>query len=200
MNAAVPPGAVAAVLQVCTGAARQVRVDGRTILTAIGKQAVAYDAKVDVGRLGLHGDEQADTSRHGGLSKAVYLYPSEHLPFWQTVRAQARVALWDEPLPPGLFGENLLTRGLRESDLWIGDRLRLPDCVLAVSEPRMPCFKLNAALGFKHAGKLMQESGFCGAYLTVIEAGSVRPGDPIDVLPGPRDVNLRELFRARAGR
>ena len=42
-----------------------------------------------VGPLGLAGDEQADLSVHGGPGKAVYAYPSEHYPFWQTVRAQA---------------------------------------------------------------------------------------------------------------
>jgi MOSC domain-containing protein YiiM len=41
-----------------------------------------------VGALGIEGDEQADLTVHGGLSKAVYAYPHEHYPFWQTVRAQ----------------------------------------------------------------------------------------------------------------
>ena len=32
-------------------------------------------------------------------------------PFWQTVRAQAQVALWDEALPSGALGENLTLAG-----------------------------------------------------------------------------------------
>jgi hypothetical protein len=107
--------------------------------------------RVAVGPLGLEGDEQADLSVHGGLSKALYAYPAAHYPFWQTVRAQARVALWDEALPPGAMGENLTIEGLDEARLWIGDRLVLPDCVLAVSEPRLPCAKFGAALGFLQA-------------------------------------------------
>jgi MOSC domain-containing protein YiiM len=134
------------VVQVCTGIASQRMIDGRQVLTAIGKRSV--DGPVAVGPLGLAGDEQADPSVHGGLSKAVYAYPSEHLPFWQTVRAQAGAAGWDAPLSPGLLGENLLLHGLTEADLWVGDRLVLPGCVLAVSEPRRPCFKFNAAMGF----------------------------------------------------
>jgi MOSC domain-containing protein YiiM len=76
----------------------------------------------------------------------------------------------------------------------------LPGCVLAVSEPRMPCFKFGAAMGFAQAVKLMAQSGFCGAYLAVIEEGDVGAGDPVTLQPGPREVSLRELFRARVGR
>jgi MOSC domain-containing protein YiiM len=184
------------VLRVSTGVARPALINGSKVMTAIGKQPV--EGAVAVGRLGLHGDEQADLTVHGGISKAVYAYPSEHLPFWQTVRAQAQVSLWDEILPPGLIGENLLLQGLLETDLWIGDRLELPGCVLAVSEPRYPCFKFTAAMGFKQAAKLMVQSGFCGSYLLVIEPGQVSAGDAIRLRPGPREVNIRELFRRRA--
>lgn len=184
------------IVHVCTGQVRSVRIAERNIATAIGKSPVA--GPVGVKLLGLRGDEQADPSRHGGLAKAIYAYPAQHLPFWRTVRAQARVGLWDEPVPPGLFGENLLIDGMSEDQLWIGDRLVLPGCVLAVSEPRFPCFKFNAALGFAQAGRLMNQSGYCGAYLAVIEPGTLQAGDAIELQPGPREVNLRELFRARA--
>ncbi|MFO1330421.1 MAG: MOSC domain-containing protein [Rubrivivax sp.] len=171
-------------------------IDGRRVLTAIGKQPV--HGPVAVGPTGLDGDEQADLSVHGGISKAVYLYPSEHHRFWQTVRAQARVSLWDEALPPGAFGENLLTEGLTEDRLWVGDRLQLPGCVLVVSEPRFPCFKFAAAMGFAQAAKLMVQSGYCGAYLAVLQPGTLQAGDPVELVPGPREVGLLELFRSRA--
>jgi MOSC domain-containing protein YiiM len=185
------------VLSVNVSLARRVQIGGKTVLTAIGKQPVA--GPVSVHSLGLEGDEQADPSVHGGPAKAVYAYPAEHFTFWQTVRAQAQAGLWDEPVAPGLFGENLTIEGLTEDRLWIGDRLRLPGCLLAVSEPRFPCFKFNAAMGFNQAAKLMVQSGFCGAYLGVLKPGTVQAGDPIVLEPGPREVNLRELFRARMG-
>lgn len=183
------------VLSVNVGTARPVLINGRTVLSAIGKQVA--DGPVSVRSLGLEGDEQADLSVHGGLSKAVYAYPAEHFTFWRTVRAQARVSLWDDPVAPGLLGENLTVEGLPEDRLWIGDRLVLPGCVLAVSEPRFPCFKFNAAMGFAQATKLMVQSGYCGSYLAVIEPGHVAAGDAIELVPGPREVNLRDLFRAR---
>jgi len=184
------------ILSVNTGRAVPIAAGGRTVMSAIGKRPAA--GAVAVGPLGLDGDEQADPTVHGGLAKAVYAYPAAHFPLWQTVRAQARVAPWDEPPAPGLFGENLTIEGMREDALWIGDRLRLPRCVLAVSEPRFPCFKFDAAMGFAQASKMMVQSGYCGAYLAVIEAGFVEAGEVAELIPGPRELELRELFRARA--
>ena len=176
--------------------ARPMAIEGREVMTGIGKRGVA--GPVQVRPLGLAGDEQADLSAHGGLSKALYAYPSEHYPFWQTVRAQARAASWGEALPPGALGENLTLAGLLEDQAWIGDVLRFPDCELAVSEPRFPCFKFNAAMGFSQASKLMAANGWCGFYLAVRQPGSLRAGESFELIPGPREVGIAELFRARA--
>ncbi|MEO8151774.1 MAG: MOSC domain-containing protein [Rhizobacter sp.] len=175
--------------------AREVEISGRKVMTGIGKLPTAQ--AVAVRPLGLEGDEQADLSVHGGLSKAVYAYPSEHYPFWQTVRAQAKVSLWDEALPPGSMGENLTLAGLLESQAWIGDVLRFPHCALAVSEPRFPCFKFNAAMGFNQASKLMAANGWCGFYLAVRVAGMLQAGEQFELIPGPREVGIQELFRSR---
>ena len=178
--------------------ATPVAINGRKVMTAIGKRPV--DGPLAVLPLGLEGDEQADLSVHGGPSKAVYAYPSEHYAFWQTVRAQAGVSLWDEALPPGSLGENLTIAGALETQLWIGDVLRFPQCALAVSEPRYPCFKFTAAMGFKHASKLMAESAWCGLYLAVREPGTIAAGETFEIVPGPREVGITELFRARMSR
>ena len=177
-------------------AAVAVQIKGRSVMTAIGKRPV--DGPRRVGPLGIEGDEQADPSVHGGLSKAVYAYPSEHYPFWQTVRAQVRTALWDDALPPGMLGENLTIEGLLEKDVCIGDLLRFPDCELAVSEPRFPCFKFNAVMGFEQASKLMFANGWCGFYLAVRTPGTITAGQSFDVIAGPREVGIVELFRSRA--
>jgi MOSC domain-containing protein YiiM len=171
---------------------------GRTVQSGIRKRAI--DGPVEVRPLGLAGDEQADPSVHGGLSKAVYAYPVEHYPFWQTVRAQAQLAPWDEALPHGFLGENLTVEGLLETEAFIGDVLRFPQCQLAISAPRSPCFKLNAVMGFAHAIRLMQQSAWCGFYLSVREPGRLRAGETFELVPGPREVGIDELFRARLGR
>jgi MOSC domain-containing protein YiiM len=175
--------------------AQPIEIDGRKVMTGIHKRGVA--GPLAVGPLGLAGDEQADLSVHGGPGKAVYAYPSEHYPFWQTVRAQARAAGWGDALPPGSLGENLTLAGLLEDEVCIGDVLRFADCELAVSEPRFPCFKFNAAMGFKQASTLMAANGWCGFYLAVRRPGTLRAGEAFEWVPGPREVGIAELFRAR---
>ena len=170
-------------------------IDDRLVMTGILKRAVS--GPVEVHALGLAGDEQADLSVHGGLGKAVYAYPAEHYPFWQTVRAQAGATAWGAALAPGAMGENLTLNGLLESEVWIGDVLRFAGCELAVSEPRLPCFKLNAALGFKHAVKMMTANAWCGFYLAVRQPGVLAAGEGFELIPGPREVGISELFRAR---
>lgn len=177
------------------GQARPLSVQGRSVLSGIVK--TPQPGPVTVRLLGLEGDEQADPSVHGGLSKAVYAYPSEHYPFWQTVRAQAGVAAWGEALSPGALGENLTLEGLLESQVWIGDVLRFPDCSLAVSEPRFPCDKFNAVMGFKQAAKLMAQSAWCGWYMAVRLPGTISAGQAFELVPGPREVGIGEVFRAR---
>ena len=187
------------VVSVNTARARAVTIAGRSVLTAIGKTAVAAPVAVHV--RGRDGDEQADPSVHGGLAKAVYAYPVEHFPVWRTLRAQAGAAVADAPLPPGAFGENLTIEGLVERDAWVGDRLCFDGgVVLAVSEPRFPCFKFDAAMGFRHAAKMMVQSLQCGFYLQVIVAGALRAGERFAVAAGPREVAIVELFRARTRR
>jgi MOSC domain-containing protein YiiM len=185
-------------LSVNVARAAALAIRDREVMTAIAKRPV--DGARAVGLLGIEGDEQADLTVHGGPSKAVYAYPSEHYAFWQTVRAQAGVAPWDETLAPGALGENLTLAGVVESDVFIGDVLRFPNCALAVSGPRFPCFKFNAVMGFAHAAKLMVQSGWCGWYFSVRDAGTIAAGESFTIEPGPREVGIVELFRARTGR
>jgi MOSC domain-containing protein YiiM len=182
-------------ISVNVGRAQMLATGTRTVVSAIGKHAVA--GSVVVHPLGLQGDEQADLSVHGGLAKAVYAYPAEHFGFWRTVRAQARASGWDEPIAPGSLGENLTLEGLLEPEAWIGDVLRFPGCALAVSAPRLTCFKFNAVMGFAQAGALMGQSGWCGFYLAVREPGTIEAGQAFVVEPGPREVRIDELARAR---
>ena len=183
------------ILSVNTAATATRLIQGRSIATAIGKQPVA--GQVAVGPLGLAGDEQADQSVHGGLSKAVYLYPVVHHPFWQTVRAQAGAAAADAPIAPGLFGENLTVEGVDESQLWIGDQLRLPGCTLVVSEPRNPCFKFNAVMGFSTASKLMAVQARCGFYLSVAQPGTLTPGESFALEAGQRALSIQHAITGK---
>ena len=121
-------------LSISVGLPREVTWKGRTVSTSIFKEPVSEP--VLLRRHNLEGDGQADLSVHGGPTKAVYAYPSEHYPFWRSEFPEMELE-W------GMFGENLTTEGLAEESVHIGDVFQLGTAQLVVTEPRMPCFKLT---------------------------------------------------------
>lgn len=163
--------------------------DVHRIMTGIHKRPV--QGPVQIRKLGLVGDEQADLSVHGGLDKAVYAYPAEHYAFW--IARRLAVFKREEALPPGSMGENLTLQGLSEAAVWVGDRLVIGDTLLQVTEPREPCFKFNARMGFNQAAKLMVQSCFTGFYLRVVQTGTIQAGDAIVLQPGPRQVSIARI-------
>lgn len=177
------------------GAARRLRIGERNILTAIGKAPVA--GAVAVGRLGLEGDEQADLSVHGGLDKAVYAYPAAHYAFWQAQRRERGISPLDDTLPPGFLGENLTVDGLLEHEVFVGDRLHFPDCVLRVTAPREPCYKFSAVMGFSQAGRAMAIAGCCGYYLAVEQTDTLAAGQQAELEPGQRGLSIAQAFAGK---
>jgi len=177
------------------GTIRPLTIDGRKFMTAIGKSPVA--GVVQVGRLGLAGDEQSDLSVHGGLDKAVYAYPAQHYAGWQAQRRARAVSLFDETLPPGFMGENLTLQGLDEQQVWVGDELHFPDCVLRVTEPRQPCFKFNAVMGYAQAAKDMVSTGHSGWYLAVDQPGTLQAGQPFELRPGSRNLSIAQALAGK---
>jgi MOSC domain-containing protein YiiM len=172
-----------------------VQINGRNVMTAIHKAAGVGQAAVLP--LGLMADEQADPSVHGGLDKAVYAYPTEHYAFWREARQQAGVGGLAGELPWGSVGENLSLQGLLEHQVWAGDLLVFAHCTLRVTQPREPCYKFNAAMGFAGAARAMALAGCCGFYLAVEQPGHLSAGDCFELQPGPRRLGLPEMFRAR---
>lgn len=188
------------VLSVNTGSAQPLLIQGRRILSGIGKQPVV--GAVPVRALGLEGDEQADPSVHGGLSKAVYAFPVEHLAPWAAERTARGLPppagqVDTASLPHGFMGENLSLSGLLETDAWVGDELHFPDCVLRITEPRQPCYKFNAIMGFNQAGRHMALTGQCGFYLAVVKPGSIAAGQAFELRPGFRALSIAQAFAGK---
>lgn len=165
------------VLSVSVGLPHQVEWRNAVVATAIHK--VAVTGPVEVRRLNLAGDRQADLSVHGGPDKAVYAYPSEHYAFW-------REELPGVALPWGAFGENLTVEGLTETELRVGDVLRIETAEFVVTQPRLPCFKLNARFQRPDMVKRFLRSGRTGFYLAVVTEGQLAAGDAIELLPTDR--------------
>jgi MOSC domain-containing protein YiiM len=159
--------------------------------------SLAEPKPIDITDDGVLGDEHADPTVHGGMQKAVYLYPAEHYAFWSTVSAQANQPA---PLAPGgAFGENLTVRGLLEKEIYVGDVLRMGEVILRVTSPRSPCFKFNALMGFKQASRLMVQSGFTGFYAMVIRPGKLAAGAPVTIEAGSRIVSIHDMHHTNYG-
>ena len=168
-------------VSVSVGLPRVVMSAGDTVSTGIFKEPVA--GRVALRTLNLEGDRQADLSVHGGPSKAVYAYPSEHYEYW-------RHELPEVKLPWGMFGENFTTAGLSESELNIGDKFRVGSAVVMVTEPRMPCYKLGIKFGRSDIVKRFLASERTGFYFAVLQEGEVGMGDPMELIERSKD-NLR---------
>ena len=159
-------------LSVNVGLPREVEWNGRTIRTSIFKAPVP--GRVHVRKLNLDGDQQSDLAVHGGIDKAVYVYPSEHYAFWRDQLATADLN-W------GAFGENFTTEGaLDDNSVHIGDRFRVGSAEFVVTQPRMPCFKLGIRFGRADIIKRFLHSGRNGFYFAVAEEGDVAAGDSIE--------------------
>ena len=74
----------------------------------------------------------------------------------------------------------------------MGDVLQIGEVQLRVTAPRSPCWKLDAALGFARASKMMVQSGYTGYYLSVARAGSLAAGHETLVLPGDRVLSVAQ--------
>ncbi|MBX3379059.1 MAG: MOSC domain-containing protein [Phycisphaeraceae bacterium] len=143
----------------------------------------AVSGPVNVAPLGLHGDEQADLTVHGGPDKAVYFYPSEHYPSWLK-----DVPRHEHVLHAGAFGENITTLGLDEQTVAIGDVFRIGSAEFQATQPRQPCFKLGLRFNDNSLGRIMLQTGRTGWYVRVLTPGTLQAGDEIEVLrrPNPR--------------
>lgn len=178
------------VISVNVGLPRTVQWKGRAVSTGIFKAPVS--GRVHVRTLNLDGDRQADLSVHGGPDKAVYAYPVEHYDAWHR-------ELPDMALPWGMFGENLSIAGLNENTVMIGDRFRIGSAEIAVTQPRLPCYKLGLKFGRDDIVKRLLASGRTGFYFKVITEGDLAEGDPIIVGQRAEDsVPVAEITRLYA--
>ncbi|QWD83297.1 MOSC domain-containing protein [Polynucleobacter sp. MWH-P3-07-1] len=163
------------------------------VISAIHKQSISNldnPISVEITKLGVQGDEQADLTVHGGIEKAIYVYPSEHYVFWNELLT--RETKRPVNLTPGSLGENFTIEGLLETNVYVGDILIIGDLEFSVVKLREPCFKFNAKMGYKGAAKAMLQSGFSGWYLRVNRVGALAAGAGIELIPGSRQTSIAD--------
>ena len=177
-------------ISVNVGRSRDAEWAGRMRRTAIDKRPVA--GPVDVGWLGLAGDEQADTENHGGREQALYVYAREDLDWW--------VERLSRELVNGMFGENITTTGLDITGALIGEVWQLGTAVVQITAARIPCVVFAGWLDERQWVRRFADAGRPGAYLRVLQEGVVRAGDGLEVIGRPAErVTLAEAMAAFYG-
>lgn len=161
------------------------------VLTSIFKRPVEGRRKIVPHN--VEGDRQADLTVHGGPKKAVYAYAREHYHYWAE-------QLPNDKLPFGAFGENLTVEGLTESNIHIGDLVEIGTTRLRVTQPRMPCAKLNIRFDRPDMVKMFWKSGRSGVYFSVEQSGDVGTNDDVHILDAdPLKVSIADVIRLYKG-
>ena len=172
------------------GLPRIVESHGEPVTTGIFKEP--QQGPIMLRTLNLDGDRQADLTVHGGVSKAVYAYPLEHYEFWKR-------ELPEMELPYGMFGENFTTEGMSEDALNVGDRFRVGEAELMVTEPRLPCYKLGIKFGRTDIIRKFLQSRRTGFYFAVVKEGEVEAGNEIELLSrDSNDITIADITRLYA--
>jgi MOSC domain-containing protein YiiM len=165
------------VASVNVGQPRQIGVRrGRPLMSAIVKDPVP--GRVRAHGHSLDGDAQADLRVHGGADKAIYAYASEDIAWWAA-------QLGRDDLGPGWFGENLTLEGVDVTASVVGERWRVGDAELEVSQPRLPCAKLGIRFGDGRMVKAFARASRPGAYLRILREGEIGAGDDVELLHRP---------------
>lgn len=141
--------------------------------TAIFKEPVM--GSIQVRKLGLDGDGQANKKHHGGVDKALCVYSLEHYNYW-------RKQLNEPGFMPGAFGENLTVEGINEVDVCLGDIWQVGSAKLQVSQPRQPCATLARRWAVKDLALQVQKNGYTGWYLRVLEEGTIEQGEEVKLI------------------
>lgn len=175
---------MAQLLSVNVGLPREIEWKGRTVRTAVWKDAVRGRRKV--GRLNIEGDGQGDLQGHGGERRAVLVYQIDSYSYWESQLARKDFVF-------GQFGENFTVDGLSDEEVCIGDRYRIGSALFEVTQPRVSCYRVGIRMGEPRMAALLVEHHRPGFYFRVLEAGEVAAGDEIvKVSNGPERMSVTE--------
>ena len=173
------------VLSVNVGLPQDVPWQGRTVRTAVWKRPVEGAAMVR--RLNIDGDGQGDLAGHGGEHRAVFVYQIESYQYWQQ-------QLRRDDFTYGQFGENLTIAGLADDQVCIGDRYRIGEAELEVTQPRVTCYRVGIRMSDPQIPALLVSHHRPGFYFRVLREGAVRAGDEIvQMASGPGAMTVAEI-------
>jgi MOSC domain-containing protein YiiM len=158
---------------------------GKSFHSGIIKESVP---EITITRNGVENDVVVESKHHGGRYKAVYAYFEDDYAWWKNQTGRE--------FPPGAMGENILIDGLSSTDFFLGDQITIGDATLEVSQPRIPCYKLEARLNEEGFIKTFAEAGRYGLYFRVPSGGTIRTGDAGSIsYRHPDQIHLDDVYK-----
>jgi ferredoxin-NADP reductase/MOSC domain-containing protein YiiM/ferredoxin len=161
---------MATLVSLNVGMPKDVSWRGRTVHTGVWKRPVTGPRMVR--RLNIDGDGQGDLNGHGGEQRAVLVYQLDSYRHWEEFFGL-------DALEYGAFGENFTVDGFSDDEVCIGDRFRIGEAELEVTQPRVTCFRVGMRMGQPQLPSLLVAHHRPGCYLRVLTEGYVAPGDEI---------------------
>lgn len=140
-------------------------------LSAIGKKRVTT---AELKKAGFIGDDVANKENHGGVDRAVCLYPYEHYQKWEKK--------FNKKLPLPAFGENITATGMMEAEVCIGDIYKIGDAVIQVTQGRVPCSTISSFNQEKTFLNLVFETCLTGYFFRVLKEGTIKIDSHIELI------------------
>ena len=176
---------VGRLLSVNVGLPQDVSWNGRTVRTAIWKEAVT--GRRLVRRLNIDGDGQGDLAGHGGEQRAVFVYQIDSYRYWERQFSRQDFTF-------GQFGENFTVDGLADDEVRVGDRYRIGSALFEVTQPRVTCYRVGIRMSEPRMPALLVSHRRPGFYLRVLQEGEVEAGDEIArVSTEPEGMTVAEI-------
>ncbi len=173
------------IVSVNVGLPQEVAWQGRSVRTAVWKTPVT--GRIFARRLNLDGDGQGDLRGHGGEQRAIMVYQLDSYRYWAKYLGRS-------DLVAGNFGENLTVEGLADNEVCIGDRFRIGDAVVEVSQPRDTCYRVGIRLNRPDIAALLVAHHRPGFYFRVIQEGDIGAGDRVEkISDGPERMTIAEI-------
>ena len=166
---------------------REISWKGRIQQTGIYKNPVP--GPIQLKDQGVTGDLIGNPKVHGGEFKACYLFSSEHYPYWKKRYSDMR---WDW----GMFGENMTTEGLLDTDILIGNIYKIGSTLVQATIPREPCYKLGVKFNDQGIIDDFVAHGYPGSYVRILEEGEITTGDSIHLIEKAKhSISIADFFR-----
>jgi MOSC domain-containing protein YiiM len=131
-----------------------------------------------VNELGIVGDDHMFPDIHGGPERALCLFSLERILELQTE---------GHPIFPGSVGENVTVSGLDWENLNPATRLSLGDeVIIEITNYTNPCNSIPESFSDGKYQRISQRvhPGYSRVYARVLQGGTLRVGQPVELLNG----------------